>query len=250
MSDILGLKQIHPILKSLIQKDGILLFEQIKDKYQPKKIKKIRLKEVYFENRSKLEELFESLEKKLKQQEVLLKYLSVVPIESGNEVNRSGLLKADFLKNGISESSLKTLLNNDIFEEIEEFVSRFPKLNQSDLKTISLSKNQLDTKEQFIERFDDHGTVLLHGITGSGKTEIYISFIQDALDRGQQVLFLVPEIALTTQIVNRLRLVFGDKMGVYHSKYSDNERVEVWRGIQSGRFSFVVGVRSAIFFAF
>ncbi len=250
VSDILGLKQIHPILKSLIQKDGILLFEQIKDKYQPKKIKKIRLKEVYFENRSKLEELFESLEKKLKQQEVLLKYLSVVPIESGNEVNRSGLLKADFLKNGISESSLKTLLNNDIFEEIEEFVSRFPKLNQSDLKTISLSKNQLDTKEQLIERFDDHGTVLLHGITGSGKTEIYISFIQDALDRGQQVLFLVPEIALTTQIVNRLRLVFGDKMGVYHSKYSDNERVEVWRGIQSGRFSFVVGVRSAIFLPF
>jgi primosomal protein N' (replication factor Y) len=89
--------------------------------------------------------------------------------------------------------------------------------------------------------------VLFHGITGSGKTEIYIDLIQKVLDSGSQVLFLLPEIALTTQIVNRLRVVFGDAMGVYHSKFSDNERVEVWKGVLDGKFQFVVGVRSAIF---
>lgn len=250
ISDVLGIKQIHPILKSLIQKDSILLFEQIKDKYQPKKVRKIRLKKYYFENRKNLEELFEALDKKVKQQEVLLKYLTVVPIEKGIELNKIGLEKSEIVKSGISESSLKTLLKNDVFEEFDEFVSRFPVVHQSDLKVISLAKNQIEAKEELIERFQNHNAVLLHGITGSGKTEIYISLIQDALNAGEQVLFLLPEIALTTQIVNRLRLVFGDQMGVYHSKYSDNERVEVWRGIRSGRFSFVVGVRSAIFLPF
>jgi len=250
VSELLGVKQIHPILKSLIQKDSIFLFEQVKDKYQPKKLKKVRLNGKYFENQNELSLLFDSLEKRVKQQEVLLKYLTLVPIEKGAERNHNGIEKSEILKSGISDSSLKTLVKNGVFDEYEEYVSRFPDLERSNLVDITLSESQEEKKVELLHAFENHGTVLLHGITGSGKTEMYISLIQDALAGGGQVLYLLPEIALTTQIVSRLMKVFGDKMGVYHSKYSDNERVEVWQGVLSGRFSFVVGVRSAIFLPF
>lgn len=249
VSELLGIKQIHPVLKSLIQKDSIYLFEQVKDKYQPKKVKKVKLKQLYFEQEKALESLFETLEKKIKQQEVLLKYLSLVPLDKGGKPKNPGLLKSEFLQTGVSESSLKTLVKNGIFEEYEEFVSRFPEIEHSGQKVV-LSDTQETTKKAILQNFETKTAVLLHGITGSGKTEIYISLIQDALAAGGQVLYLLPEIALTTQIVSRLRRVFGDAMGIYHSKYSDNERVEVWQGVQSGRFSFVVGVRSAIFLPF
>ena len=98
-----------------------------------------------------------------------------------------------------------------------------------------------------MEQFAEKDIVLLHGITGSGKTEVYVDIIHKVLDSGSQVLFLLPEIALTTQIVLRLKRIFGNKMGVYHSKFSDNERVEVWKGVVEGRYQFVVGVRSAVF---
>ena len=101
-----------------------------------------------------------------------------------------------------------------------------------------------------MSQFETKNIVLLHGITGSGKTEVYIDLIQQALAGGSQVLYLLPEIALTTQIVVRLQRVFGDKMGIYHSKFSDNERVEVWKGVVSGQYQFVVGVRSAVFLPF
>jgi primosomal protein N' (replication factor Y) len=101
-----------------------------------------------------------------------------------------------------------------------------------------------------MQSFEEKDTVLLHGITGSGKTEVYINLIEQVLAGGSQVLYLLPEIALTTQIVVRLRKVFGDKMGIYHSKFSDNERVEVWKGVISGKFQFVIGVRSAVFLPF
>jgi primosomal protein N' (replication factor Y) len=112
---------------------------------------------------------------------------------------------------------------------------------------IELTEAQQQASNEALTHFQEKDVVLLHGITGSGKTEIYIDLIQQVLEGGSQVLFLLPEIALTTQIVVRMKRVFGDKMGVYHSKFSDNERVEVWRGVLEGRYQFVVGVRSAVF---
>ena len=113
-----------------------------------------------------------------------------------------------------------------------------------------LSEGQLKAKTEIENSFLEKDVTLLHGITGSGKTEIYIELIKEQLNKGKQVLYLVPEIALTTQIVSRLIKVFGQEIGIYHSKYTDNERVEVWQGIISGKFNFVVGVRSAIFLPF
>ncbi len=113
-----------------------------------------------------------------------------------------------------------------------------------------MSEKQQVARNEVLSGLNEKGTVLLHGVTGSGKTEIYIDLIKRALDGGNQVLYLLPEIALTTQIVFRLKKIFGGTMGVYHSKFSDNERVEVWNGILSGRFKLVVGVRSSIFLPF
>ena len=112
------------------------------------------------------------------------------------------------------------------------------------------SASQENARNQILEQFEEKDIVLLHGLTGSGKTEVYIDLIQQVIDSGSQALYLLPEIALTTQIVSRLKKVFGDKMGVYHSKFSDNERVDIWKGVHSGHFSLVVGVRSSIFLPF
>ena len=115
---------------------------------------------------------------------------------------------------------------------------------------MALSEHQLQAKDEILGLFKEKDTVLLHGVTGSGKTEVYIDLIKHALEAGGQVLYLLPEIALTAQIVTRLLKVFGEKLGVYHSKFSDNERAEVWQGILSGRFQVIVGVRSSIFLPF
>ena len=125
----------------------------------------------------------------------------------------------------------------------------FPIINASP-KEITLSTEQTATYNQILDTFSTKDTILLHGITGSGKTEIYIKLIEHALENDQQVLYLLPEIALTKQIVDRLRVIFGDQLGVYHSKFSDAERVETWENIQNGRFKIIVGIRSSIFLPF
>ena len=132
-------------------------------------------------------------------------------------------------------------------EQFEIVVSRFGDDMPTEPVKIELTDAQQQASNEVLMHFQEKDVVLLHGITGSGKTEIYIDLIQQVLEGGSQVLFLLPEIALTTQIVVRMKRVFGDKMGVYHSKFSDNERVEVWRGVLEGRYQFVVGVRSAVF---
>lgn len=248
ISKLLQQKTIYTIIKSLVYKEAILIFEEVKEKYKPKREMRVRITPDLVA-RKQLQEVFETLAAKPKQEEILLHYLQQVPVFNQPELNEKGLEKKVFSGDGFSDSSLKTLIKNGIFEEFEIIISRFDAFKQ-ELVDITLTKAQQEAKEQILESFKNKDTTLLHGITGSGKTEIYISLIQDALEGGSQVLYLLPEIALTTQIVGRLRKVFGDKMGVYHSKFSDNERVEVWKGVLSGKYQFVIGVRSSIFLPF
>lgn len=249
-ADVLELKSAYRYIKSLVQKELIIIYEEVKERYKPKKIKKIRLHGDYLAQEDMLDELFQELEKKPKQSDLLLFYLREVPVFQQPQLNQSGIAKSAFTDAGLSASSLKTLVKNEILVEFEEIISRFEEENQEEPLEIELSDIQQEAQTAIFDHFKDKATVLLHGITGSGKTEIYISLIQQALDSGQQVLYLLPEIALTAQIVNRLKKVFGDRMGVYHSKFSDNERVEVWYGLMEGRFDFIVGVRSSIFLPF
>lgn len=240
---------VNKTIKNLVAKHAIVIFEEIKEKYKPKISKKVRLNRVY-EGSDEVLNLIDSLEKSTKQQAVVLEFLSNIPIQELPFKNKHGVAKSKLKEGDISDSSLKTLTEKGIFEEFEVVVSRFEDQEVLDTPEIYLSKKQQQASDEIMTHFQNRNIVLFHGITGSGKTEIYIDLIQKVLASGSQVLFLLPEIALTTQIVNRLRVVFGSSMGVYHSKFSDNERVEVWRGVLDGKFQFVVGVRSSIFLPF
>jgi primosomal protein N' (replication factor Y) len=246
---ILGVKTIYSLLKSLSSKDAIILYEEVKDKYKPKTEKRIRLSEQYLKKKD-LEKLFEEISAKPKQEAVLLKYLQEVPVFTHPELNKNGIAKSDLLDHEISESSTSTLVKNKILEEFEVVVPRFKPYEGAHASPILLTEKQEVVRNQILTGFEEKGTVLLYGVTGSGKTEIYIDLIRRALEGGSQVLYLLPEIALTTQIVERMKRVFGEEMGIYHSRFSDNERVEVWNGVLQGKFRFVVGVRSSIFLPF
>lgn len=247
--NLLGIKSIHGIIKSLVTKEAILVFEKVKEKYSPKVENRIRLSDAYATEKKVLEKLFQELASKPKQEEVLLHFLKEISVFQKPELNIKGLDKKVFSAAGLSQSSLKTLIKNGVFEESTHIISRFEEIPAS-REEYTLSPLQEDVVHQIKEQFEVKNTILFHGITGSGKTEIYIRLIHEVLESGSQVLMLLPEIALTTHLVSRLSQVFGSKLGVYHSKYSDNERVEVWNGVLSGKFSFVIGVRSSIFLPF
>lgn len=249
VSKLLSVKTIYAILKSLVRKEAVILFEEVHEKYKPKTERKVRLAQHYLSNDA-LHELFNTLASKPKQEALVLKYLQEVPVMHEAGQNKTGLSRKKFLESNLSESSLNTLIKHGIFEEFEVIVSRFDTDTSAGQPENILSEDQLRARDEILQSAKKNNTTLFHGITGSGKTEIYISLIKQALDSGTQVLYLLPEIALTTQIVQRLKKVFGNTMGVYHSRFSDNERVEVWQGILSGRFKFVVGVRSSVFLPF
>ena len=247
VSALLGIKLIHPIIKSLIVKEQILIFDKLKDKYVPKTVTYISLTEDYRANQG-LERLFEQLESKPKQLEVLLKYLSKLGLDEQN-IRIHEMPKSEIKDSGLSLSSLSTLIKNGVFVEYKKIISR---LTGIDARSSSkdLSDDQSIAVKRILHAFEHNKPVLLHGVTGSGKTEVYVDLITRVLEEGGQVLYLLPEIALTTQIVKRLTQVFGSEVGVYHSRYSDNERVEVWNQVKNGTLNFVVGVRSSVFLPF
>ncbi len=249
VSNLLNAKNIYSILRSLQSKEAIILFEQIKEKYKPKTEKRIRLNE-NFVSKKHLEALFEKLSQNPKQESIVLKYLQEVPVFSHPELNTSGYPKNKLLGDELSSSSLNTLIKNKILEEYDVVVPRFGFDEPTIVHPILLSEQQEKARNLILAELETKSAALLHGVTGSGKTEIYIDLIKRALDGGNQVLYLLPEIALTTQIVFRLKKLFGSEMGIYHSKFSDNERVEVWNGVLTGKLRFIVGVRSSVFLPF
>lgn len=249
IAKFLGVRYIYSILKSLASKEAIILFEEVKEKFKPRTEKRIRLTESA-NSAPALEALFTKLSSKPKQEAILLKYLQDVPVLQNPDANKNGISKKILLEGDMSESSISTLIKNEVLEEFETVVPRFGFSDAKEAQPILLSEEQERVRREIMKSFDTHAATLLHGITGSGKTEIYINLIRKALDSDTQVLYLLPEIALTTQIVQRLKNIFGAAMGVYHSRFSDNERVEVWNGVLMGKFKFVVGVRSSIFLPF
>jgi primosomal protein N' (replication factor Y) len=251
VGDLLGIASFHKYIKSLMQKDVVFLFEHLSDKYSPKVVKKVRLVHHYVAEAA-LEQLFTQLAPKAKQLDVLMRYLQRVPVYQNEHANHKGMEKAALTSSPhLSPSAVNTLIKNGILEQFDVIVSRFPMEDDEAANMhFTLSEAQQEAHDDIVRQFQTQDIVLLHGVTGAGKTEIYINLIQQALEGGGQVLYLLPEIALTAQIVTRLMRVFGSRLGVYHSKFSDNERVEVWNGVLSGRFQVVVGVRSSVFLPF
>lgn len=244
-----GEANVPALIKSLVGKRAVIVFDEVKEKYVPKMVRKVKLHKNY-EQPEQLLALLQRLDKLPKQQEVVMRYLRHVPMQRNPALNENGLDKSILNQDDeLSQSSLGTLLKNGVFEAFELIQPRFSDAFAPQ-KEIVLTTAQRAASDSIMAEFAQKNIVLFHGITGSGKTEVYIDLIQKVLASGSQVMYLLPEIALTTQIVVRLQKVFGDKMGIYHSKFSDNERVEVWKGVVSGQFQFVIGVRSAVFLPF
>ena len=249
LSKIAGVKNLHSILKSLRQKEAVIILEEIRQKFQPKREKRIRFTTEFLDPKQ-LELLFSELAAKPKQEELLLEILRELPVLQNKAANEAGVAQSSVLDRGHSASSLKTLIKSGVLEVFDRIVSRFEDETPGTAPLPILSPTQQAAERAIMDAFSQSKPALLFGVTGSGKTEVYISLIQKALDGGGQVLFLLPEIALTTQIVTRLRKVFGGTLGVYHSRFSDNERVEVWNHVAAGRFKVIVGVRSSVFLPF
>ncbi|MCU0318412.1 MAG: primosomal protein N' [Amoebophilaceae bacterium] len=243
-------KNVHHLIQSLLHKQIVLLFEEIKEKYTPKKVKRVRLNEAYTQSREALQGLFAACEQSGKQLDVLLKYAALAPVHQPARPEDLFVDKKEFSQSGLSASALQTLIKKQIFVEEESIVSRFGQVRSPGQSPPTLSQAQSEALATIHRLFQEKNTVLLHGVTASGKTAVYTQLIQEVLQSGGQVLYLLPEIALTTQMVKRLKIIFCNQIGVYHSRYSDNERVEVWNSVLQGECSFVLGTRSAIFLPF
>jgi primosomal protein N' (replication factor Y) len=249
VSTIIEKKNVHPFIKKLIDQRVVISVEELKWKYRPKFATYLRLDEKY-NNENELRLLLDSLEnstQKAKQFESLMVFLRNKTQENPYAA------KADLLDDGATESSLKSLEKNGVlvFESLE--ISRLKEKGAGEHEKKALSSAQRLAHDEIKAVFEQKDVCLLHGVTGSGKTEIYVELIQEQLKLGKQVLFLLPEIALTTQLIDRLSAYFGDLVGVYHSKFNQNERVEIWNAVLNKdpkRFRVIVGARSAVFLPF
>ena len=236
-------KSAWKIVNSLIDKKLVSVYENLYENYKPKKENFVFLTDQY-QQEDQLKTLFEILEKAPKQLHLLLTYLHLVKTEKN-------VLQADLLKHAnASQPQLKALCEKGVFEVKKLEVDRLQTEYKGELIENVLSKIQQKAYEEIQSGFAEKKPVLLKGITGSGKTHIYFQLIKDCIQQGKQALYLLPEIALTTQIIRKLRATFGDKIGIYHSRFSNNERVEVWQKIQHQQYDVVIGARSALLLPF
>ena len=245
-----GLKSILPIIKRLLEKQAIFVKEDLKRNYKPRTEARVRLTEAYSTEHA-LRELFDNLGRAKKQLSLLMKYIELSgwmgTASTLKEVSKKDLLD----KTGASVSILNSLVEKGV---LETYYYEIGRLDKSIKGTLSLNPLNVAQERAFTairNSFQEKSVCLLHGVTSSGKTEIYIHLIEEVLRKGQQVLYLLPEIALTTQITERLKRAFGHRLGVYHSKFPDAERVEIWKKqLTDESYDIILGVRSSIFLPF
>lgn len=239
------------VIKSLLNKQALSITEEIENEYQPKTEFFISLAHEY-QNNDSLNSLLDSMKRAPAQQRLILALLSLA--ENKSDILSFKIAKKSILeKVDVSPSILSTLIQKGILIQEEQTVSRLSSKSDNEVYSpATLNKAQELAYHQIQDKFKTHNVVLLHGVTSSGKTEIYIHQIQKTLNEGKQVLYLLPEIALTAQIINRLRKIFGNRVGIYHSKFNDSQRVEVYNGVLESKtnlakFDIILGVRSSVF---
>lgn len=248
---ILNKKNIFPVIQKLVDRNILVLQEEIQESYKPKLVRYVRLHPKYESNQG-LSELLETLKNANKQREIVLRYFQLSASEKGQGQAKPITVKKLVEAANSSSAIVKALIEKEIFEDYflqEDRVNFNGKIREDELQ---LSATQQTAYEEIKERFTQKEVCLLHGVTSSGKTEIYIKLIEEYLVTGKQILYLLPEIALTTQLVGRLRTYFGNKVAVFHSKYNNNERIEVWNQVvqNSEKAQVVIGARSALFLPF
>jgi primosomal protein N' (replication factor Y) len=243
---ILNKNNIFPVIQKLVDKNILVLQEEVQESYKPKLVRYVRLHPKYDTNDG-LKELLDILKSANKQKEIVLNYFQLSASEK-KPITVKKLVEAA----NSSTAIIKALVEKEIFEEYFLQEDRINFTGKSREGELQLSIAQQKAFDSIKENFEHKAVCLLHGITSSGKTEIYIKLIEEYLATGKQVLYLLPEIALTTQLVSRLRAHFGNKVAVFHSKYNNNERVEVWNQVlrNADKAQIVIGARSALFLPF
>ena len=243
---IIDRKNSLPVLKRLLEKQVIVVEEELYETYKPKQIRYIKIHDNYLSDEA-LNNLIDSLSRAPKQREIVLSYFSM------STANKLPIKVLDLIKkSNASSAQIKALIDKDIFQDYHLNVDRVSFENNGIIPSMELNLYQSKTLYEITKSFENKDITLLKGVTSSGKTEIYVKLIEQVLLEGKQVLYLVPEIALTSQLVGRLKQYFGNQISVYHSRYSNNERVEVWQHVLEGseKAKIVLGARSAIFLPF
>lgn len=252
-----------PAVKRLMELEAISISENLSRGFKPKKETHVRLTDAYF-SEEKLNALFDTLRRSPAQEALLLRYLDLAQAQTALNLNNSQLL-AEVSRQALCDeqtsanSALSALRKKGVLATYDFVTSRLKlptdKLSEEERQRLGkrkeLAEKQQHAFDEINRTFEEKNVCLLHGVTSSGKTEVYMALIEQVLAAGKQVLYLVPEIALTTQLTTRLGRVFGEQMGVYHSRFPDNERVELWkRQLTEHALPLILGVRSSIFLPF
>jgi len=247
---VLEVKNVQPIVQALLSKNFAVIKEEVKESYKPRIEAFVKIALGLSE--ADLQKAMDTLEKKaVKQLDVLMAYMHLSHWHTGKpiEVKKSKLL----LQANSTSSVVDQLVKKGILESYSKEVSRLPLSDKPIEQANALADFQQEAFDKIENLFKEKDVVLLHGVTSSGKTEIYMQLIEQVIQQGKQVLYLLPEIALTSQLVQRLKKRWGNKVGVYHSKYSDNERVEVWNTLvqpKDREYDVIVGTRSSLYLPF
>lgn len=240
---ILNRKTVGKVLQELFEKRLIYMSEEVKETYRPRMVRCVRLAEPYRSQPELLSEAFEQCARSLKQTEALMAF---VQLSKQQQVIRCQEI---YDRAGVNSAVLRALEKKGILELYEKQASRLGGYEEELVEVPEMSEQQQRALTAVEEAFGEKDVVLLHGVTGSGKTRLYVELIKKTLARGRQVLYLLPEVGLTTQIVQRLQQLFGDQVAVYHHRLNQNERVEMWRAVAEGQ-PVVLGARSALFLPF
>lgn len=250
INDHLQQKSCFSILQQLIEEEAVFVSESLKEGYRKKTENHLKLGEK-FRDETALHDAFDALDKAPKQLNLLMTFIQKTggagKALAGESLPRKTLLAGD----NNAASPLNELIKKEVFEQFPFEIGRLDLSQGKVEEKSSFSTAQQKAYDEIETALIDHEVVLFHGVTSSGKTELYIHLIEKHLAKGEQVLYLLPEIALTTQITTRLKRHFGNKLGIYHSKFSSEERVEVYRDLlESNNYQVVLGVRSSIFLPF
>ena len=251
IEDETKLKNVASIINPLLEQGILEIDERVVERYRPKKVTLVKLAFPRGDS-DRLHECFSMVSRSRQQEKALIAYLDLSgwmsPTGELKDVEKEKLMQIS----GASPAVIRALTEKKIFQVYKKSINRFAPDTSVDTVALSpLSESQAAALRQITDGFKEKPIQLLHGVTGSGKTEIYTHLISKVLDAGNQVLFLVPEISLTTQLSDRLKRVFGKHLLVYHSKFSDSERVDIWRRLLHTHEPLVVlGVRSSVFLPF
>ncbi|WZL88237.1 primosomal protein N' [Salinimicrobium sp. 3283s] len=246
---LLDRKTVLPIINSLVEKKLAVVNQEIYEQYKPKIERFVKLHDRYLEEAA-MHELLDELNRAPKQREVIF---TLFGISAKSAKGKSSVKVAELAKkSGASASVIKSLIDKGVLEELKLEISRFSFDLENHGKNLQLNEYQEKALQEIESSFESQDVCLLHGITSSGKTEIYVKLIEKAISQGKQVLYLLPEIALTAQLIARLQNYFGEQVLIFHSRYSVNERVEVYQSVLQNKETarIVIGVRSSIFLPF